>query len=343
MNNILTDYANAAETILESHTPADPGTLAQALKAVVNQHGPNIYRTPEQLCAALTQIKLEPVLIKQVELAVCGSSVTRYLEHLNNGLSGIDINNIILTMEASGLAPKTARQLTADILYSLNVPQTAEDLTDAPADQCASLYIPPKFYQETLQELTAIVNEGKVLDGDQFTQLNRFIEAGIPEACTLMGRLMLQGQGLPKNEEQALSYLEIAASHGDSEANGLLGDYYYTRSNKKAHKLYCRPGAMALNEKRWSNFRNMETTKRFCRSQFIFLGILLLVIEVFMFALQASPISGGHLLAAILLSVVNLLVAGAVCFLHMRDPYQDLRFFSLPFLVTFFIYALILV
>lgn len=346
MSDIVNDYKNATEVITRKVITENPGVMAAALKDIVAKEGADIYRDVDKLSAMMKERKLQPAYIKQVELAVCASSLVRYLEQLATGLSAIDINNIILTAEGAGLSSVTARRIVADILYSLNVPQLAQELSvggGKDISEMSKIYIPPLAYNSRLSNFMSIIDGGGTLEQEQVTELTGFMKAGIPGAFTLMGRLYLIGRGVPQDEEKALKLLGHAAELGDGAAYGYLGDYYYNKNNETAHQLYSRPGALALGEDRWRKFRNLEKCKKFHRAQAIAFGVLFVLLEVFMFMFRSSILTGSHPVALILCTLLNLAAVGATVFVHMKNPFQDLRNYSLPMLCSFFIFGLSLI
>lgn len=346
MRELTRDYKLAAAILTRKVVQDDPGVVATTLKSIVVSEGAGIYRDIPKLADLMKAHGIRDSVIKQVELVLYGSSIVRYLDQLSSGLSAIDINNIVLTAESAGLSSRVARKTVSDILYSLNVPQLSQDMSAVElAEQVngGAVYIPPVAYESRMDELQTKLRNGQELTGDEFSELNAFSQAGIPAANTLLGQIYLEGLGVPADEDTALEYLKNAAAHGDAEAYGLLGDHYYGRDNLKAFGLYSRPGAMALNEKRWGHFRNLHKVKRFNNIQALLLVVLTVVVELFMFLFNSSVITGGHMIACIVCSVIDCLIVLGIMVIHFKDPYQDLRGLSLPLLIVFFIYAQILI
>ena len=346
MKEVLMDYKLAAKTLNQKVIADNPDVVAAALKSIVSSEGAEVYRDIPKVAQMLKERGIKDKEIKQVELTLYGSSFSRYLEQLDSGLSAIDINNIILTAERAGLSPEVARKTVSAILFSLNIAQLAQDLTAeklAENAESGAIYIPVSAYKNRLNSFRRMLQKNVELSEDEFSELNAFARAGISEAQTLLGRLYLQGVGVPADKEIAVKYLKEAAAHGDAEAYGLLGDYYYGTDNKQAFALYSGPGALALNEERWERFRNLYKVKKFNNLQALLLLALAVLIEVFMFAFHQSVFTGGHMAAGIVCSVINCIAAAGILVVHFKDPYQDLRNLSLPFLATFFVFAQILI
>ncbi len=355
MRGLINDYKLAAEAIVRKETAEvitrkvvkdGFGIVATTLKGIVASKGVEIYRDIPELSEQLKAQGIRDSSIKQVELVLYGSSLTRYLDQLSDGLSAVDVNNIILTAERAGLSAKAARKTVSDILYSLNVPQLAHDLSSVELTEQAmggTIYIPPAAYAGRIGKLQTKVKNGQELTKEEFSELDAFALAGIPVAHTLLGQIYLEGLGVPQDESTALEHLKCAASHGDAEAYGLLADYNYGKDNMKAFQLYSRPGAMALDEERWERFRNLNRVKRHHNIQALLLVALTLFAELFMFVFSSSVITGEHMVACIVCSVINFLIAIGSVMVHIKNPYQDLRNLSLPLLVTFFIFAQILI
>lgn len=346
MSDIVNDYQNAKRVIAQKVLVENPSVMATVLKDIVAKEGVDIYRDVEKLSERMKERNCQLTYIKQVELAVSSGSLVRYLEQLTTGLSAIDINNIIITTEGAGLSSSAARKVVADILYSLNVPQLAQEVADIQRkdiSEMSKIYIPPQAYSSRLREFVALTDGGGTLSQEQMSELLGFVKAGIPEASTLLGKLYLVGNGVPKDHEKALEILGHAASTGDAAAYGCLGDYYYNKDNEAAHQLYSSPGALALNEERWNKFRNLEKCKKFHRIQAVLLVLLLIFLEVFMFVFRYSALTGAQPVTLILCTLLNLATAGATVFVHIKNPFQDLRNYSLPMLVSFFIFGLSLI
>lgn len=346
MSDIVNDYKNATNVITQKVITENPSVMATALKDIVVKEGAVIYRDVEKLSDLMKEKNLQPAYIKQVELVVCASSLVRYLEQLATGLSAIDINNIILTAEGAGLSSLAARRIVADILYSLNVPQLSQDLSNVDVkdiSEISKIYIPPQAYNSRLSDFVSITDGGGMLEQEQVSELLGFMKAGIPGAYTLMGRLYLIGKGVPADEKKALELLRHAAAAGDSAAYGYLGDYYYNKNNETAHELYSRPGALALGEERWKKFRNLEKCKKFHRAQVISFALLFVLLEAFMFIFRNSVLTGTHPVALILCTLLNLATVGGTVFIHIKNAFQDLRNYSLPMLCSFFIFGLSLI
>lgn len=346
MKELTRDYKLATAIITRKVIQENPGIVATTLKSIVASESAEIYKDVPKLVDLMKVQGIRDSAIKQVELALYCSSLVRYLDQLSSGLSAIDINNIILTAESAGLSTRVARKTVSDILYSLNVPQLAQDVSAVELAEQANggaIYIPPVAYASRMNEIQMKIRNGQELTADDFSELNAFSQAGVPAANTLLGRIYLEGLGVPADENTALENLKYAAAHGDAEAYGLLGDYYYGQDNMKAFELYSRPGAMALNEKRWVRFRNLHKVKRYNNLQALLLIVLTVVVELFMFLFNTSAITGGHMVACVVCSVINCLIMIGILMVHFKNPYQDLRNLSLPLLIMFFIFAQILI
>lgn len=342
MQELARDYKLAASIMTRKVIQDSPGIVATTLKDIVAAEGAEIYKDIPRLVEKLKAQGVRDSAIKPVELVLYGSSLIRYLDQLSNGLSAIDINNIILTAESAGLSARMARKTVSNILFSLNVPQLAQDVSAVELAEQANggtIYIPPAAYTNRIHELQEKIRNQKKLTESDFSEINAFAQAGIPAANSLLGEIYLVGMGVPADKQVALEHLKYAAAHGEAEAYGLLGDYYYGQDNMKAFELYSRPGAMALNEKRWVRFRNLHNVKRYNNLQALLLVLLAVVVELFMFLFNTSAITGEHVIASMICSVINLITIAGTLFVHYKNPYQDLRNLSLPLLITFFIFA----
>ena len=59
-----------------------------------------------------------------------------------------------------------------------------------------------------------------------FALFARAARAGLPEAELRVGRLYLEGSGVPRSQTEGMRWLERAASHGLVEAQSLLATLY---------------------------------------------------------------------------------------------------------------------
>lgn len=345
MNDFLGSYLTVLQNARITKTGYTPGLLANTLRTLVQEEGPDVYRDGEKLVQYLRARGIHEKSIKQAELALCGSSLLRYMDQLSNGLSAIDINNILITAMEAGLSNRTARNTVYALLYGLGVPQFLgeyEDSTAVAAGNQNGLYVPPSMYAQQLTDINGRIGEKKATQED-FSALNQFIRAGIPRAYTVMGRAYLTGSGVPTDEDKAREYLEFASEHGEAEATSMLADYYFDRNDLKAYQLYTRPGALALNKEQWAKFTELNTRRIFYNLQMWLMVGVFVLLEVLMFLFSASAVTGPHDVARNVCTIINLINLAGIIALHVKNPYQDLRNFSVPMILSFFVYTMILI
>lgn len=344
MNEFLSSYLNVLQNARTTRTGYTPGLLANTLRALVQEEGREVYRDGEKLAQYLKGRGIPDSSIKQAELVLCGSSLLRYMDQLSNGLSAIDINNILITAMEAGLSNRTARNTVYALLYGLGVPQFLGEYESrsAAAGNQNGLYVPPEMYTQQLTEINNRISSKTASQGD-FSLLNQFIGAGIPRAYVVMGRAYLTGAGVPRDENKAREYLEYASEHGEAEATSMLADYYFDRNDLKAYQLYTRPGALALNKEQWAKFTELNTRRIFYNTQMWLMVGLFVLLEVMMFLFSASAVTGPHDVARNVCTILNLIDLAGMIALHVKNPYQDLRNFSVPMLVSFFVYTMILI
>ena len=323
--------------------------MAMALKGIVAQEGIGIYQDVNRLSSILIEKNIPIKKIKQLELALLGSTIGRFLDGCSAGLKLIDINNMIIALEQCGLSTWDARNILADILYSLSIPQMKIDLFAIEDERSFSelmAYVPPFVYEDTLNEYAAQIDEEEPLDADQFAELNRFAEADIPFALYLMGCIYLRGLAdeVAEDKRIAMKYIRRAAEHGYGPAFAILGDFAYARNDfDRAYALYSKPGAIALNADRCEKMEVLLKAKAFAKNIVKKLSLIGILASLLMFtAFAESPLTRSHPYIGIVCLVVNFLAIVGMIILHKRKPFMDLRYCGIAFASTFFVYILFL-
>lgn len=345
MNEFLSTYYNVVKNSQITKTDYTPGLMANTLRMLVQEEGRDVYRDSEKLAQYLRGKGIHENSIKQAELVLCGSSLLRYMDQLSNGLSAIDINNILITAMEAGLSNRSARNTVYALLYGLGVPQFLgeyEDSTSVVEGNQNGLYVPPSMYVKQLNEISNRISQKNASQID-FSTLNQYVSAGIPRAYTIMGRAYLVGSGVPADENKAKEYLEYASEHGEAEATSLLADYYFNRNDLKAYHLYTRPGALALNKDQWAKFAELNTRRMFYNTQMWLMVGVFLLLEVLMFLFSTSAVTGSHDVARNVCTFINLINLAGIIAIHVKNPYQDLRNFCVPMILSFFVYTMILI
>lgn len=323
-----------------------PSVLDRALRALVREKGRDIYRDPDKVASHLKKEKISSARIKQVELVLTESSLLGYLDRMNEGLSAVDCNNILLSAERTGLSDQTIRIIVSALLYGQEVPQVfAEFLPLKEAlykGNERSLYVPPREYQQPLQEIQRKLDVKTELEKADISQLRLFVRADIPMAHRLYGQYLMSC-AVPNDIPRGVEQLQIAADQGDAEAAALLADHYMKTDPQKAHQLYAQPGAVAMDKRRRENFLVLQKRRKHCLTQLWRLAGIFVLLELFIFLMFSSPVTGSHPTAQLLCSVVNAANLIWLVAHHIMDPYRDLQWESAPMLLSLLVYVLILI
>lgn len=335
----------------KKNIPDWPSRTAQVLRSAVTVEGKEIYHNVDRVKEVLLSGNIPALEVVQVELAIRGSSIVKYLDSLETaGITAVDINNILRSVESSGLAFEKSRTVIAAILYSLNVPQTQLEilLTDGVLEKkvatSVSLYIPPYAYEKRLNEFKDMIDDGTALDSDQISELKDYVNAGVAKAFYLLGCIYLRGLGVEKDEKIGRDYVHRAISKGYRPAYALWGDSEYENNDfDSAYISYRSMGAVALDSERAQKMRRIMRGKAFAKKVIVFLGIIYAVLSVLMLAVfRVSPVNGTHAVAPWIFFVINTLLYGGMIFVHIKRPFKDLRHYSILFAVLFCIFMFVI-
>lgn len=320
--------------------------LDRALRSLVEEKGRSIYQDPDKVVSHLKKEKISPARIKQVELVLTESSLPGYLDRMDEGLSAVDLNNILLSTERTGLSDRTIRTVVSALLYGLEVPQVFAEFQ--PFNEALyrgngrSLYVPPREYLPTLQGIQRKLNGKTELEKDDVSQLRLLVRADVPMAHRLFGQYLLSCAAQP-DIPRGVKHLQIASDEGDAEAAALLADHYVKTDPKKAYQLYTQPGALAMDDRRQKNFLALQQTRKLRLTQLLRLAGVFVLVELFIFLMSGSPVTGSHHTAQLLCSVVNTANLIWLAAHHIVDPYRELRQESAPMLLSLLVYVLILI
>ena len=327
-----------------------PSKLALVLRSAVNSEGPTIYNNPDRVKAVLAAQNVSQVETVQTELALRGSAIVKYIDSLKTGLTAVDINNMLKSVEACGLATDPSRRIISAILFSLNVPQTQLDLIlgdgvlEKQVKTSVSFYIPPYVYEDRLNEFEEKLADGDALDSDQISELKDYVAAGVGKAFYLLGRIYLDGIGVEKDEKVGRDYVLRAISKGYRPAYALWGDNEYENNDfDSAYISYRSLGAVSLDKERCNKMRRIMKGKDFAKKVIVFLGIIYAVLSVLMLTvMRTSPVNGAHNVAPWIYFALNTLLYGGMIFVHIKRPFKDLRHYGILFAVLFCIFMFII-
>ncbi|MBQ7836435.1 MAG: sel1 repeat family protein [Clostridia bacterium] len=350
MANLNSKLFSGAEE--KKNVPNWPSRTAQVLKSAVTVEGKEIYHNVDRVKDVLLAQSIPAIEVVQLELALRGSSIVKYLDSLETaGITAVDINNILRSVESSGLATDISRTIIAAILYSLNVPQTQLDilLTDGILEKkvttSVSLYIPPYAYEKRLKEFQEKIEDGDApLGSDEISELKDYVNAGVAKAFYLLGCIYLKGLGVEKDEQIGRDYVYRAISKGYRPAYALWGDSEYENNDfDSAYISYRSMGAVALDPERAQKMRRIMRGKAFAKKVIVYLGIIYAALSVLMLAvLRESPVNGVHAVAPWIFFAINTLLYGGMIFVHIKRPFKDLRHYSIFFAVLFCIFMFVI-
>lgn len=319
--------------------------LEQALRALVAEKGRDAYRNTTEVAQYLRARQISPTQIHHVELILTDSAILRYLDQMDGGLSAVECNNILLSAEGSGLSDRTIRVTVEALLGGMGVPQVLEhiDAGIKTRGKERSLYVPPREYDWFLSQIEEKLAANEVLNKDEYSLLDQFVQAGVPKAFRLLGHAYILFPENKKAVRTGVEKLEFAASRGDVEAAALLADYYAERNGRRAHSLYTKPGALAMDDERKQNFMTLKQKQKGRVLQLLMIAVVYLVIQAALMWLPASPVTGSHETARTVCSWINALGALWLAGRYIQDPYRDLRAETIPMLLALFVYAMILI
>lgn len=319
--------------------------LGIALRTIVSQKGTMIYTNIDELSILLEEQKIDSIQIKQVEMVLISGAFSRYLDQISEGISVLDINNIINATMYSGLSLETIKTVVSDLLYGLGISQKVKirnlpDImtTEVPQE---NTYITPYTCKSELNRIENLIKKGTKLSEEQFSYLNYCYESGIPKAARLLGILYQQGGDLEKDLKKSVEYLNSASRMGDAESRGLLGDYHFREGRlDEAYSLYTMPGALAVNEQRRGIVRILCEIKKF-NLKSIIMWFLIAVLMEGGILFSSSAITGDHILAKIVCTVVNIGTIVSLIWVNRKKPFFDLRIYGVAFSIIFFIYMFV--
>ena len=196
-----------------------------------------------------------------------------------------------------------------------------------------------------LDEIETVLNtelEVENLWKEQCSLLNYCAAAGIPRAARILGEMYLQGKGTVEDIGKAGEYLRYAVRAGDIKAMSLLGDYCYEKGYyNEAYKLFTSPGTFAVDSSKRQIVSNLCDIKVFNRKELVAWFAVTAALETLILFLPASPITGGHIIAKVICSLLNVGVFGLLTLNWYKQPYSDLRQYGPLYVLTVFIFLFI--
>lgn len=316
--------------------------LGKTLRTIVDKESVEVYKSTEKLSVLLKEAGFNDIEIRQVEMVLGTGSFVRYLDQLSDGISAIDINNIIQVSMAAGLSLDTVRKIVSDLLYGIGIPQKINvgSFDEKREFSANSIYISPYACRYELHKIEDLIKSKTKLLEWQVSYLNYCYQAGIPKAARLLGQMYQMGTGVDENPLIAASYLKNAVSMGDAEAMVLLGDYFFGEAYyDEAYEYYTGPGTYAVDEQHRGRVRLLQKIKKFNSKEIFVWMALAVILQMIILILPASVITGSHNAAKIVCTLLNICAAAWVAFTNIKRPFFDLRRYGIAFSGIFFIYA----
>lgn len=324
-----------------------PSERAVVLRHIVDTYTVAVYNNGEILRTSLLEAKMEPVAVKQLELALTSPVVKDFLVSEEKDPTSMEINHVLFAIEGCGLSDADARELLDDLLYSKQIDPVLREyvaVKEAVGKGKATNYIPPQLYQEKLQEIMGYVSakDEEKLTSEVQEELSTYAECHIGEANYILSLMYRDGIGVVKDMELANTYAQKAVAGGYPPAYAMLGDVAYSNNRfDEAYAYYTKPGAIALDEMRRGRVDTLRRAKGFANQICIALGVLYGAFVALMIgAGKMLSVSSGRVLP-IFLALMTLAMV-RVLWVHHKKPLQDLRYWGIAFvflLTLYFVFA----
>lgn len=321
--------------------------LGIALREIVKREGIESYTNTEHLAELLKNYEISEVDIKKVQLVLVSGSFLRYKQQFSEGITAVDINNIIQSTLVSGLSVEVVRTIVSDLLFGVGISQNIH--MEVSFDKGHSflnkdIYIMPSACEKELNEIEkALTASGEnKLSKEQFNLLNYCALAGIPRAARILGEMYLEGIDTVKDIKKAVEYLEYAVQAGDTKAMSFLGDCCYERGYyNEAYEFFTGPGTIAVDSGKRQLINNLCSIKMFnTKAIVLWLGVTILI-EILFFFLPASTITGVHNVAKVICSLLNIGTFGLLTLHWYKKPFSDLRQYGLLYAFIVFVYLFV--
>lgn len=318
--------------------------LGQVLHQIVMAEGVEVYRDLKKLEELLQQHNIEPASIRRLQLVLETSNFLRYTDQLKNGISAIDINNMIQSSKReSGLTVDTIRRAISDLLYGAGIPQTikADDYIEDVNNELinGNIYITPYAYEKELDIIEGRILVKGTLEGEEYSYLNYCSLAGIPRASRILGELYLMGDYVEEDLQKAEEYLRLAASLGDEKSNMLLADYSYEMAKyNEAFELYTRTGE-AINGQRKGRIKNLYDIKQYNKKELVLWGAISIILEILILSACGMPVvTVTHSIMRVLCTLLNIGACIVIFLKAKREKFADFREYGLLYAIIAFLY-----
>lgn len=304
------------------HSTEEESELASALIQIVEEQGSDIFMDGVRLCDTLESFGIEKKIIYQIMLLMETSGYENFVQYDEYTIQN-DLNCLVRNAhEATGLSRITIIKLVSAIASALGYPFLENEKMVEEQEQEGSAYaVPPYLYEAELKPIREKVCTGRELTIDDYHILEHLTAMEIPEAKCFMGKFLMD-----KDETRAVGLLKGAASDGDIQANGILGDYYYDRGGANnwthAYLYYTGYGTAALTDKRQTAVKNIMNQKQYNLRVLLFGAIFLAAALAMFFVTPAAALYNPHYVLRWIFLIFDLAAWGAAAIHYRSYPYD---------------------
>lgn len=330
----------------KKETYDDHIALGEALKQLIAEQGIDILKSSDAVSEGLKNKNISSNIIMQMILFLNASNISNYYTQTENGITMIDVNNIIIcACEETGLTKKRIKYLLTAVLYALGMPtdiQFANIPSETGITEVSKCIVSPATYAEKLADIQkAIQSKDEKKISNLSTDLDAFVKAGIPEAMYLKGVCHMNGIGTETDMKVAYNYFAAAANMGHAEANAALGDYYASEENRnytKSYEYYTQLGAVALSDERKDNLKTIIANVEQNVKQLVLSGILLVILLIFNMRMGSGMFEASgqaHWVIAVISDIILCGIYGLSIFQFKTLKYDEIKWATTVMIIVF--------
>ncbi len=303
---------------------------ARALRQLTEISGREVLRDIPAVEDALSSAGVSEEELRRIRRFLRDSSLNWYLDQAQEGLSAVDLNNILRTAVSSGMTLQEAGETLNTILQGLEIPRTLELPSPAePEEEPMEPAVPEEEWREDLDQLELKLSQDLDLTGEELDLLADCADAGVPRAFFLTGILYRTGNGVPADLEKSTAWLRRAVQGGYVPACSLLGDCFWEkREYEKAGECYTMPGAPAPGPERARRVEQLYQSGKFIRRQALLCGGALVLLDAVFLGL-ALLLGTGFSVLVILSALLQGCAAVLTVLTLKRYPLKDRRTWGL--------------
>ena len=339
--NTIQKLTNQRERIKEGTLKIKEDPISMLLRESVSRNGIQAYKDSKLLCDFLIGKNVNRIKVKQINMILTESSFLNYLDKINDGISPIEVNNIIKSAIPTGMTLKTIQEVVTILLNGLGIFQDINIVfieSNNPSNK--ELYISTFECKETLGGFEDQIEKNKALNASQLEYINCCCKAGVSDAYRIKGILYLKGINISQNYDAALNCFLTAESMGDIKSLLYMGDCYYEKEKyKEAYDCYTGFGTYAISPATRVIVRNLIEIKKFCKKEMFITLVLGVVIEMY---LLIVPFETSLSLIQTFLKILCLLLNVAITVLtfikYRKNSYYDFRKCSLFYALVLSVY-----